>query len=67
MSQTPRLISMKEVQRLTSLSRTQIGRLEAAGKFPLRVRFSLHPRGRFGYPEEKVHNWIYERIRACSV
>ena len=63
MSQTPRLISMKEVQQLTSLSRTHIGRLEEEGKFPLRVRLSRHPRGRVAYEATKVYDWIHKRIR----
>jgi len=63
MSQTPRLISMKVVQQLTSYSRTHISRLEAVGKFPKRVRLSRHPRGRMGYVEAEVHDWIDKRIR----
>lgn len=63
---TTRLLSMKEVQRLTSLSRTHIGRLESEGKFPLRVRLTRHPRGRFGYEEGKVYDWLHERISAGS-
>ena len=67
MSQTERLISMKEVQRLTSYSRTHIGRLEDDGEFPKRVRLSPHPRGRMGFVEREVHNWIERRIRERSV
>ena len=63
MSQTPRLISMKVVQELTSLSRTHIARLEAAGKFPQRIRLSNHPRGRVAWLEELVLDWIHKRIR----
>lgn len=63
---TPRLLSMREVQRLTSLSRTHIDRLEREGKFPLRVRLTHHPRGRFGYEEGKVYDWLHERISAAS-
>ena len=67
MSQTNRLISMKEVQRLTSYSRSHIARLEEADNFPKRVRLSQHPRGRMGFVEREVHDWIARRVRERSV
>ncbi len=67
MSQTKmRLISMKVVEQLTSFSRTEIGRLEKAGKFPKRVPLSGHPRGRMAYVEDEVRDWIVKRIRERS-
>lgn len=63
---TQRLISMKVVEQLTSFSRTEIGRLEKAGKFPKRVRLSNHPRGRVAYVEDEVRDWIVKRIRKRS-
>jgi prophage regulatory protein len=63
---TVRLISMKVVEQLTSYSRTEIGRLEKAGKFPKRIRMSAHPRGRIAYPEDEVQDWIIKRIRERS-
>lgn len=63
---TRRLISMKVVEQLTSLSRTEIGRLEKVGKFPKRVRMSSHPRGRIAYIEDEVRDWIVQRIRKRS-
>jgi prophage regulatory protein len=62
MSQAERLVSMKVVQKMTSYSRTHIARLEKAGKFPQRVRLSAHPRGRMGFVEREVNNWIHQRI-----
>lgn len=67
MSKRPRLIPMKVVQELTSLSRTHIGRLEADGKFPKRIRLSNHPRGRVAWPEDAVHDWIEKRMREVPV
>ena len=66
MSQTQRLISMKVVQEHTSYSRTHIGRLEAAGKFPKRIRLSQHPRGRVAYVESEVRDWLLKCIRDRS-
>lgn len=63
---TLRLISMKVVEQLTSFSRTEIGRLEDAGKFPKRVPLSAHPRGRVAYVEDEVRDWIVKRIRERS-
>ena len=63
MSQTKRrLLSMKDVQKLTSYSRTHIARLEESGKFPKRVRLSPHPRGRMAFVEGEVNDWIDKHI-----
>lgn len=63
MTQTKkRLLSMKDVQKLTSYSRTHIARLEKVGKFPRRVRLSPHPRGRMAFVEREVNEWIDKHI-----
>jgi len=66
MSQTPRLISMKVVQQLTSYSRTHISRLEAVGKFPKRVRLSRHPRGRMGVQNVLPSHFAKKKLSATS-
>ncbi len=55
---------MSQTQRLNS--RTHIGRLEAAGKFPKRIRLSQHPRGRVAYVESEVRDWLLKCIRERS-
>lgn len=52
------ILDSKEVQRLTSLSRTTIWRKENEGSFPRRV--SLGP-GRVGWLTSAVYDWIAER------
>lgn len=52
-----RIISVKEVQELTGLSRTSIWRLERSGdgKFPARVQLSST---RIGWRLSDIQNWI---------
>jgi prophage regulatory protein len=58
--QNIRFIPLKEVLKLTSLSRAQIDRLENRGEFPRRVR--LGP-GRVAWLLQDVLDWISERKR----
>jgi len=55
-----KLLSTKQVQELTSLSRTTVWRLESQGLFPSRIQVS--PR-RVAWSEEEVGTWIEERQR----
>ena len=55
-----KLLSTKQVQELTSLSRTTIWRLESKDLFPSRIQVS--PR-RVAWSEEEVSAWIEERQR----
>ena len=57
-----RFLSKKEVRHLVGLSFTQIDRLEAAGKFPKRIRLSEFPNGRVVWLEQEVIEWMQERI-----
>lgn len=59
---TDRLISLKAVMQMTSLSRSEIARREEAGRFPIRVRLSPHPRGRVAFLEREVLAWIWKRV-----
>ena len=58
-----RIISRKEARHLTSLSLTQIDRLESADppEFPLRIRLTNHPRGRCGYWLQEVLDFLEKR------
>jgi predicted DNA-binding transcriptional regulator AlpA len=53
-----RLISKKEVTRLTSLSGTTIWRLARAGQFPAPIQLS---RGRVAFLQSQVTAWIIAR------
>ena len=55
-----KLLSTKQVQELTSLSRTTLWRLESKGLFPSRIQVS--PR-RVAWSEKEVSDWIEERQR----
>ena len=55
-----KLISTKQVQQRTSLSRTTVWRLESKGLFPSRIQVS--PR-RVAWSEEEVAAWIESRQR----
>ena len=54
-----RFISLKKVLDLTSLSRTSLYRLQAAGTFPRSVQIS---EGRVAFLESEIEAWIAERI-----
>ena len=59
-----RILSLKEVCKKTTLSKTQIYRLEAAGSFPRRV--SLGP-GRVGWSNREILGWIEDQKRKRAV
>ena len=50
-----RIIGIKEVQKLTNLSRTTIWRMERAGKFPDRLPLSS---SRIGWRYNDIQEWI---------
>ncbi|MEE9363072.1 MAG: AlpA family phage regulatory protein [Cellulophaga sp.] len=53
-----RILRTKEVQDMTSLSRTTIWRLERKGEFPNRVALSS---GSIGWRATEIEKWIRER------
>jgi prophage regulatory protein len=57
-----RLLKRTQVEQVTSLSRTQIYRLMAAGQFPASI--SLGGRSRVAWVEAEVHAWVEGRIAA---
>jgi prophage regulatory protein len=50
-----RLLSKKQVREKVLYSPAHIARLEAAGRFPLRVRLGA---GRVGWIEQEVEDWL---------
>jgi prophage regulatory protein len=57
----PRLVSIKSVCAMTSMSRTMINALRSDGAFPVAVE--LGPR-RIGFVRDEVEEWITARIAA---
>lgn len=49
-----KLLSWKQVRERIPLSRTQVTRLEKAGKFPQRLRAGDHPNSRVMWPEDEI-------------
>ena len=58
----PRLLSKKQVKEIVLYSYAHIERMEKAGRFPKRVRLSQFPRGRCGYVESEILEWLQARI-----
>ena len=57
----PRLVSIKYVCAMTSMSRTMVNALRSDGAFPVAVE--LGPR-RIGFVREEIEAWIDARIAA---
>ena len=56
-----RILALSEVRRRTLYSRAQIYRLEAAGRFPKRVKLGEH---RVGWVEAEIEEWLQARLDA---
>ena len=56
-----RIISKRQLKELVLYSPQHIARLEAAGKFPKRVKLGNN---RVGWVEQEVLDWLQERIDA---
>ncbi len=54
-----RLLSKRQVKEMVLYSPQHIARLEAAGRFPKRVRLGPN---RVGWIEDEVLEWLQERI-----
>jgi len=59
-----RILSKRQLKELVLYSPQHIARLEAAGKFPTRVRLG---ECRVGWIEAEVLDWLQERIEQRSV
>lgn len=62
--QAPALISLNEVCPLTSLSRTGVNRLRAAGRFPVAVPLGSK---RIAFVRDEVQSWVFARIAERAV
>lgn len=58
---SPRIIDRNELRKLVPYSLTHIGRLEAQGNFPRRLRIGAN---RVGWLLSEIEDWIEERVRA---
>ena len=58
---TPALISLNDVCKLTSMSRTMINRYRADGRFPAAVELGDF---RVAFVRKEVTDWIHARINA---
>ncbi|WP_421366967.1 helix-turn-helix transcriptional regulator [Agrobacterium tumefaciens] len=58
---TPALISLNDVCKLTSMSRTMINRYRADGRFPAAVELGDF---RVAFVRKEVTDWIHAKIKA---
>jgi prophage regulatory protein len=56
-----RILSKRQVKELVLYSHQHVARLEAAGKFPKRIRLGQN---RVGWVEQEVLDWLQARIDA---
>lgn len=56
-------LNQKEVCELVSLTRQTIRNLEIRGEFPKRIALTAGPRGRKGWYEAEVREWLANRPR----
>lgn len=61
MTEKPRLISLNDVCKMTSMSRTMINRYRAEGRFPLAVDLGER---RVAFVREEVEAWVQAKIEA---
>ena len=57
------VLSVREVSKVTSLSRNQIYRLESSGDFPKSIQLS---ESRIGWVRREVNGWIRQKMDARS-
>jgi len=58
------ILTRKEVEKTTSISRTSIYRLMQKGQFPKPIRLSAN---RVGWLAEDIDNWLQQRIAESHV
>tara|TARA_R110002167_G_scaffold160436_4_gene356411 strand:- start:243 stop:443 length:201 start_codon:yes stop_codon:yes gene_type:complete len=59
-----RILSKRQLKELVLYSPQHVARLEAAGKFPQRIRLGQN---RVGWIEAEVMDWLQQRIDAREV
>jgi prophage regulatory protein len=62
-----RIVSKRQLKELVLYSPQHIQRLENAGQFPKRVRLGNGPRGRVGWIEGEVLEWLNTKIAARHI
>jgi prophage regulatory protein len=62
-----RIVSKRQLKDLVLYSPQHIQRLENAGQFPKRVRLGNGPRGRVGWIEGEVLDWLKAKIAARTI
>ena len=61
-----RMVSKRQLKELVLYSSQHIQRLENAGQFPKRVRLGNGPRGRVGWIESEVQEWLQKKVAQIS-
>jgi prophage regulatory protein len=62
-----RMVSKRQLKELVLYSSQHIQRLENAGQFPKRVRLGNGPRGRVGWIESEVQEWLQEKVAQRNI
>lgn len=62
-----RIVSKRQLKEMILYSPQHIQRLENAGQFPKRVRLGNGPKGRVGWIEREVLDWLNTKIAARGI
>ena len=62
-----RMVSKRRLKELVLCSSQYIQRRENAGQFPKRVRLGNGPRGRVGWIESEVQEWLQEKVAQRNI
>lgn len=62
-----RMVSKRQLKELVLYSSQHIQRLENTGQFPKRVRLGNGPRGRVGWIESEVQEWLQEKVAQRNI
>lgn len=62
-----RMVSKRQLKELVLYSSQHIQRLENAGQFPKRVRLGNGPRGRVGWIESEVQEWLQKKVAQRNI
>ena len=61
-----RMVSKRQLKELVLCNSQHIQRLENAGQFPKRVRLGKGLRGRVGWIESEVQEWLQKKVAQIS-
>ena len=62
-----RMVSKRQLKELVLYSSQHVQRLENAGQFPKRVRLGNGPRGRVGWIESEVQEWLQKKVAQRNI